>query len=335
MKIVLFGAGKDGIKALHNLGKDKIDFFVDNKKRGKIEDIPIISLEQLSEINKENLLILIASRKHKNVMEKQLKENGYINYLIYDSNSMDQEYHQRLSVEQWGELYNETLADTIIENLETDNLTIQTRELIKLTEKGNVVLEIGCGSGETSLALAKENRIVTAIDYSQNSINLVNSLVKKTGYMVDTYCIDALNEFPFKSGTFDVVFQAGLLEHFEHKQRIEMLSKWKNVCKKMVSLIPNAHCLAYRAGKQIAEKNGTWMWGLELPQETLIDEFKSAGYVDIEEYTIGEKHALNFLPQNHYLRVAISKWIEENPDMDNLGQGYLLVTVAQNPEFKL
>lgn len=35
MKIVLFGAGKDGIKALHNLGKDKIDFFVDNKKGGK------------------------------------------------------------------------------------------------------------------------------------------------------------------------------------------------------------------------------------------------------------------------------------------------------------
>lgn len=334
MKIALFGAGKAGRRVLHYIGKERICFFIDNNRFDEIEGIPVLPLHKISENEKKNLLILITSEKYKDEMIAQLKEGGYVNYLIYtDAHIPLHDYNQRLTEEGWGELYNESLVEQIVENIKTDKLNVQTQELIKLTKNGTRVLEIGCGSGETSLALAKRGREVTAIDYSAQSIALVNELVKNTGYKVNTYCIDALNELPFEDGEFDLVFQAGLLEHFEKHQRVDMLKKWKRVCKLMISLIPNAHCLAYRAGKILAEENKTWSWGLEMPQSTLIDEFEKAGYIDISEYSIGERHALNFLPNDHYLRVAVNRWLDENKNMADWGQGYLLVTIGKNEKY--
>ena len=77
------------------------------------------------------------------------------------------------------------------------------------------------------------------------------------------------------------------------------------------------------------EKNGTWNYGMELPQYSLKSEFTKAGLEVIDEYTIGEKHALNFLPPKHYLRKALEKWLLENETGSNCGQGYLLVTIGK------
>jgi hypothetical protein len=97
----------------------------------------------------------------------------------------------------------------------------------------------------------------------------------------------------------------------------------------MVSIIPNAASLAYRVGKAMMEKANTWEYGLELPQYSLRQEFLEAGMRVTEEYTIGEDHALNFLPKRHYLHDALHRWQKENICEDNCGQGYLLVTVGE------
>ena len=94
-------------------------------------------------------------------------------------------------------------------------------------------------------------------------------------------------------------------------------------------MIPNAHSVAYRAGKYWQERNGLWKWGLELPQGSLSNEFNEAGYRNIEEYTIGVQHAMTFLPPNHYLRISLERWFKENETEGDWGQGYLLVTVAE------
>ena len=98
---------------------------------------------------------------------------------------------------------------------------------------------------------------------------------------------------------------------------------------KMISIIPNAASLAYRVGKALMEESGTWEYGLELPQYSLYQEFFEAGFYVTREYTIGEAHALNFLPPSHYLHQALTRWQKENPCEDNCGQGYLLVTVGE------
>ncbi|MCM1264173.1 MAG: class I SAM-dependent methyltransferase, partial [Butyrivibrio sp.] len=97
----------------------------------------------------------------------------------------------------------------------------------------------------------------------------------------------------------------------------------------MVSIIPNAASIAYRTGKAMMEQNGTWEYGLELPQYTLQSEFEHAGFHVIREYTIGAEHALEFLPQKFWLRKAMEQWLKENPTEDDCRQGYLLVTLGE------
>ena len=79
MKIAIFGAGKDGIKALQDFGKDNVSFFIDNYKAGDVVNgIPVYSLLQIPQEWKEKLLIFVASDKYKEAMVLQLEENHYI-----------------------------------------------------------------------------------------------------------------------------------------------------------------------------------------------------------------------------------------------------------------
>lgn len=334
MKFALFGAGKEGIAALSEIGSDRISCFIDNKKTGEIQGIPIKSINEVIR-EKDDLLIFITSSTYWREIALQLDNLKIENYFLYSKGRVNSSsnYSVRLSKQQWGSIYNKSMLEQVVKQVNSSNQPVQSIEMLNLTKKNQKVLEIGCGSGETSLFLAKHNRHMTAIDFSEQSILLVNKAVEITGYKVKTYNIDAVNKLPFKNREFDVAFQAGLLEHFDRCQRIRLLDMWRPICKIMVSLIPNAHCLAYRAGKAIAEANGTWQWGLEMPQSTLKSEFEAAGYTEIQEYTIGERQALNFLPPDHYLRIALNTWFQENKMQDDIyGQGYLLVTVGHNPE---
>ena len=237
-------------------------------------------------------------------------------------------YNTRLNSEEWGNIYNDSRVDVFYKEIQTGAVTCQTKEMNSISNIGNKVLEIGCGSGATSVYLAKNGRAATALDFSKESLNCVQKLAEKCGVEVQTVLADATKELPFSDDEFDIVFQAGLLEHFDFDERVELLKNWKRVSSKMVSMIPNAASIAYRTGKALMERDGSWPYGKELPQYTLHQEFSEAGLANIREYTIGDLHALEFLPKRHYLRKALQRWINENPCDDICGQGYLLVTVA-------
>ncbi len=53
------------------------------------------------------------------------------------------------------------------------------------------------------------------------------------------------------------------------------MKKGKKCADTMVSLIPNANIVGYRIGKQISGDNGTWEFGLEMPQGSLKSDFEA------------------------------------------------------------
>lgn len=279
----------------------------------------------------------------KNAYTRFLNEHTYLNRwrsVKDDIKAVKEKMHKTTQIKhtakqltdiQWSKLYDRSLVDRIYHNIQNGNLSAQSTEMLRISREGDKILEIGCGSGSTSAYLATNGRTVTALDFQDESLLLTKALCDKLGCSIEVVKADAREALPFQAQAFDIAFQAGLLEHFEREARIEMLRLWKPYCRKMISLIPNAASLGYRMGKGLMEKNGTWPYGTELPQYSLIRDFEAAGYRVTGEYTIGEKNSLNFLPKTHYLRQALETWLSEM-DLcgDNCGQGYLLVTIGES-----
>lgn len=241
------------------------------------------------------------------------------------------DYDTPLDAEGWGAHYNESMLEQVVHTVKNDLLVSWSRKMIEMTQPGDRVLEIGCGSGETSLALALAGRRATAIDYSKSSVALARRAAEVLGVSLDVRLVDATKKLPFPDDSFDFAFQAGLLGHFQKEERTRLLALWRPVCRTMVSMIPNAHSLAYHAGKYMLEKAGAWPWGLEMPQDSLLDEFLLAGYGNVRESTLDAMHAVRaFLPEGHYLRTALERWFTEEPEAGIMGQGYLLLTMGDN-----
>ena len=263
MKIVLFGAGENGAKALLDIGVQHIFGVVDNHKTGTLYGCPIHKLVDLEVEDKEEVLFLITPLQYKKEIADELVRHGYHKFLAYTP-VHGTLLHEALEAEGWSRLYNDFLFNDTIQAVLADKLNCWTREMIKITECGggfSRVLEIGCGSGKSTLALARQGRICTAIDYSEASIKLLNRAKEELNLEVTAKVVDARNPLPFADGAFDFAFQAGLLEHFEREERIRLLKIWKPVCHTMVSMIPNAHSVPYRLGKAMQEKSGSGLTG--------------------------------------------------------------------------
>lgn len=93
-------------------------------------------------------------------------------------------------------------------------------------------------------------------------------------------------------------------------------------------MIPNAASIAYRIGKEYAERTGIWHAGEEHPKYTQKDLFINAGLHNIREYSIDMDFALAFLPAGE-LRDALGNIYHNLPTSDDIHQGYLLVTTGE------
>lgn len=79
-------------------------------------------------------------------------------------------------------------------------------------ERGEVI-EVGCGGGHHTNALAKRGFQVTAIDLSMNGLNAAKRLVEHEGQDALFVCGD-VKRLPFEDKQFDVCFCSLILHHF-------------------------------------------------------------------------------------------------------------------------
>ena len=82
---------------------------------------------------------------------------------------------------------------------------------------GKKVLDLGCGSGVLSIALARNGADVTAVDLTENATKMTkrNSVLQKLNIKVVRS--DAEN-MAFANNTFDYVLSWGVLHHTEHTE---------------------------------------------------------------------------------------------------------------------
>lgn len=237
-----------------------------------------------------------------------------------------------LTSEEWATHHNYRDRQGLVNNVKSGSFSAQTEAMLSISGSGKKVLEVGSGSGETSLALQKQGNICTALDFTQSCLDLTKAAADDLGLEIQTVYADATKPLPFMENEFDIIFQAGLLEHFERDQRIDLLKAWGKCTKQMVSIIPNSASLAYQLGMAYQKKKGIWQYGLELPQFSLQEEFRAAGFKVTAEYTIAMEAGLTFFPRFSITRIVLKKLIRMIPENDNYHQGYLLVTIGEKIE---
>ncbi|MEA3035522.1 MAG: hypothetical protein QOH04_1287 [Sphingomonadales bacterium] len=75
------------------------------------------------------------------------------------------------------------------------------------------IAEIGCGTGQMSLYLARADRIVVGCDLARASLALGASAARRYGLERVAFVECELTSLPLKQGAFDLVYSSGVLHH--------------------------------------------------------------------------------------------------------------------------
>lgn len=204
--------------------------------------------------------------------------------------------------------------------------------------KGEKILEAGSGTGLSSLLLARSGADMALLDISPNAIEISKKVFGCKNINADFVCASVF-DMPFADGTFDSVWNAGVIEHFRENEQYEMLKEMIRVCRvngKIILLNPYNKAYVYRLSKKYSEKKSRWGSGDEYPVISLEPVLKGLEAAGIREYSVGFLEQLNFLEIfftfSRYSRIS---WIAFYRIIQRLFwfldylPGYLLVTVFE------
>lgn len=112
-------------------------------------------------------------------------------------------------------------------------------------QKGDRLLDVGCGVGTFSYSAAKQNIEAVGIDYSPESIKLAKKIAKEEGLAKKlTYILGDAQKLPFPDNSFDKVVAADFVEHLTWPVTIRSVEEMLRVLRpegKMVVYTPNRY----------------------------------------------------------------------------------------------
>jgi 2-polyprenyl-3-methyl-5-hydroxy-6-metoxy-1,4-benzoquinol methylase len=128
------------------------------------------------------------------------------------------------------------------------------------------IIEVGSGSGCVSLALALKGAQCTLLDISQKSLEVATDNFIRSGLKTpEVYNENALNS-TVPSSSYDVVWNAGVIEHFFDQGKERLLVEMIRMAKpagKVIILVPNVWCLPFQLMQAILKMLGRWQLGFE------------------------------------------------------------------------
>lgn len=110
--------------------------------------------------------------------------------------------------------------------------TVETDLAFKMihVEKGMKVLDVGCGTGNFSIKLAKMGCNVTGIDISDNMLHIARKKAAEENLPINFMHMD-LNDLKFEENEFDAVFSMAAFEFVGHEDAPEALDEMLRVVK--------------------------------------------------------------------------------------------------------
>src|ERR1051325_6236704 len=75
------------------------------------------------------------------------------------------------------------------------------------------IVEIGCGTGQMALYLARADRLVVAVDFARSSLQLGAEAARRFGVHTVRFVQNDLRQPGLRGASFDVVYSSGVLHH--------------------------------------------------------------------------------------------------------------------------
>jgi ubiquinone biosynthesis O-methyltransferase len=165
-----------------------------------------------------------------------------------------------------------------VDNSETDNAVWKAVDWSNKT-----VIDIGCGTGETALGIAKLGaKLVVGVDYSENAIKIANSRHYEDNleFKVNSF-EDVAND---NINKYDVLLSCGTLEHMDNPSE---------VLNKMLGIIKNDGMIVLTCPYFINFRGIVWMTlalGMNVPMSLTDKHFISP--FDIRDWLLGTEFKL-------------------------------------------
>lgn len=199
------------------------------------------------------------------------------------------------------------------------------------------ILEAGSGSGRISLRLGLEGAQITLLDYSDKALEISQNLFAKYNVKASWVKADLTQPLPFDSDSFDIVWNAGVMEHFSTEEQLLITGRIYQISAQFHTFNPYAYSIPYRIGKWAAEKSHSWPYGQEYPVQSMISVLTQAGFETTKEYAIAPQVALDFFGflggyTDKLFRMFLDDLNEhDRQNMLNQLGGYLLYSQAIKP----
>jgi SAM-dependent methyltransferase len=183
-------------------------------------------------------------------------------------------------------------------------------EQVRDAVAGGSLLEAGCGLGLTTFLVGGEARRFL-MDREQSAVGMARALFATGGQEAFYACGDLLR-MPFPDEVFDVVYNAGVLEHFDLPDRKAALLEMLRVTRtggRVITAIPNHYSTPYRYAYLLKKRRGTWPY----PDENKIYDFTEelAGVRTarcLGRQTVCRKTAFSFLRRHLRIIFHLLDW---------------------------
>lgn len=162
----------------------------------------------------------------------------------------------------------------------------------------NRVIEVGCESGITNMLLNRDldkyfldlnDDILVKVQQACKQLNIIGKYIFE-----DMFRMSCDNEF------YDVLFNSGVIEHFNKIERIKILQEYSRVIKQKGTIIigiPNHYSFPYRSAYLLKKKilrGFQWPWPEEFKIKDLMEELKETNLQLVDRTVLDKETIFHF-----------------------------------------